>query len=208
MRLEYDELSRQKGVFGRYLVYVFVERNGKWVNYNVEATRAGLAPYFSKYGYSRRFHDEFVAAQEEAQAAKRGIWGNDIEHYPDYDERLLWWDTRARAIANFETKYKGKKDVFQLGLDSEWDRMANHVGETITVFGTLGKKKLDKSPYIVGLSHKRFVDFAMVAFDKAAIDALDLDRFDGQYLYVRGKMTTYKGKYQFKVQNIEKMWME
>ena len=141
----------------------------------------------------------------------KGKMITDLRIFRDRVEGFLLevpWEGAEGAIAHFETKYKGKKDVFQLGLDTEWDRMATQVGKTVTVFGTLGKKKLDKSPYIVGISHKRFIDFALVAFDKAEIDALDLDRFDGQYLYVRGLLTTYKGKVQFKVQNIEKMWME
>ena len=49
------------------MAYAFAEKNGVWVNYNIEAVRAGMTPYFSKYGFSRRFHKEFLAAEEEAK---------------------------------------------------------------------------------------------------------------------------------------------
>ena len=50
--------------------WFYDNKGGTWVNYNVEAVRAGMGPYFPKYGQSRRFHPEFVAAQEEARKAK------------------------------------------------------------------------------------------------------------------------------------------
>src|SRR5690606_32202512 len=159
---------------------------------------------FMKYGYSRRFHDEFVQAQLEAQEAKGGIWGSG-EHYPDYDERLEWWIRRANALVTFEAKYKGRDDYFQLGLASEWDRMADHVGKTVTVFGSLGEPKMDKSPFIATISHERFNDFGIVAFELEDLEALGLDAFDGEYFYVRGKLSQYKDKYQFKATDVEKV---
>jgi len=208
VRLEFDELGRQRGVYGRYLVYVLIRKNGEWVNYNIEHVRAGMAPYFSKYGYSRRFHQQFVDAQAEAQAKELGIWGDDIEHYPDYDERLPWWNRRAEAIAHYEREHMDDPAYFQLGIDEEWDRMADHVGKTVTVFGTIGATYLDDSPYRVNMSHKRFQDFTVVAFDRPALDELGILEFDGEFFYVRGELSTYRGKYQFKADDVVKVWME
>ena len=208
VRLEFDELSRQRGVYGRYLVYVFVKKDGEWVNYNVECVRAGWSPYFMKYGYSRRFHEEFVEAQEYAQANKLGIWGDGVDHYFDYDERLEWWKRRANALVSFENEYMGSPDVIQLGLDSEWDKMANLLGTEVTVFGTLGDLKLEKSPYLMRMSHKRGSDFTIVAFDWDDVEALGIERFKGEYFYARGKLSEYKGKYQFKTSNLKKVWTE
>ena len=53
--------------------------------------RAGFAPYFTKYGYSRRYHAEFLKAEEEAKAAHRGIWAAGTMHAPDYPERNRYW---------------------------------------------------------------------------------------------------------------------
>ena len=55
VRLERDHPKEIRGRYNRYLAYVLVERDGEWVNYNVECVRAGMSPYFTKYGYSRRF---------------------------------------------------------------------------------------------------------------------------------------------------------
>ena len=74
VRLERDHPKEIRDRYDRYLTYVFVQRGGKWVNYNVEAVRAGMSPYFTKYSYSRRFHDDFVVAEKEARDARRGIW--------------------------------------------------------------------------------------------------------------------------------------
>ncbi|OIP38117.1 MAG: hypothetical protein AUK47_12545 [Deltaproteobacteria bacterium CG2_30_63_29] len=208
VRLEYDDLGRTRGVYNRYLVYVFVKMGGKWVNYNVECVRAGMSPYFPKYGYSRRYHDDFVQAQDEARAAQLGVWNPSVEHYPDYDERLEWWDRRAQAIQHYEETYKDKEDYFQLGLDSEWQRMAPMVGKQVTIFGNIGEIKKEKSPYLVQMSHVRGTSFSLVAFELADFEALDIDRYDGEYFYVRGKLSSYKDTYQFKAADIEAMWME
>lgn len=209
VKLEYDELGRTRGVFGRHLVYVFAQKNGVWVNYNVECVRAGMSPYFPKYGYSKRYHSEFVEAQDEARMAKRGIWAdNVVGAYPDYDERLEWWERRAQAIQHFEEKHLGKEDMFQLGQASEWTRLEKKVGETVTVFGAFGRSSLKKTPYLLRMSHKKGVDFTIVAFDEAQLQAVDLLKFKGEYFYVRGKLSAYRGRPQFKATDVEKAWME
>jgi endonuclease YncB( thermonuclease family) len=87
VRLERDHPKEIRDYYNRYLAYIIIKRDGKELNYNVEVIRAGFSPYFSKYGYSRRFHADFVAAEDEARAAHRGIWDPTLQHYPDYDER-------------------------------------------------------------------------------------------------------------------------
>jgi endonuclease YncB( thermonuclease family) len=74
VRLERDDPQEIRDRYHRYLAYVLAKKAGKWVCYNVEAVRAGMSPYFPKYGRSRRYHAEFVAAEAEAKAAHRGIW--------------------------------------------------------------------------------------------------------------------------------------
>ena len=63
VRLERDDAQEIRDRYDRYLAYVFAKKHGTWTNYNVEAVRAGMSPYFPKYGTSRRFHAEFVAAE-------------------------------------------------------------------------------------------------------------------------------------------------
>ncbi|MBW2191959.1 MAG: thermonuclease family protein [Deltaproteobacteria bacterium] len=71
VRLERDDPKEIRGHFGRLLAYVFVKKSGRWTSYNVEAVRAGMSPYFTKYGYSHRFHNQFTHAESEARQAKR-----------------------------------------------------------------------------------------------------------------------------------------
>lgn len=101
VRLERDDPHEIKDRYRRYLAYVLAEKHGKWVNYNVEAVRAGMSPYFPKYGRSRRFDRDFIAAEAEAKAAKRGIWAPGAEAYPDYPEREAWWTARGDFVAKF-----------------------------------------------------------------------------------------------------------
>ena len=75
VRLERDHPKDLRGRFNRYLAYVFVQKNGKWSNYNLEAVRAGMSPYFTKYGYSRRFDREFREAEAEARRERSSASG-------------------------------------------------------------------------------------------------------------------------------------
>lgn len=209
VRLERDDHRRTRGYYGRHLVYVFAMKDGEWTNYNVEAVRAGMTPYFTKYGRSERFHDEFVKAQEEARAAKRGIWGDEVPHYPDYDERLVWWDKRAEQIARFRSEHAGKPDIIELGVDEDWERLSTFVGREVTVFGTVSDLRLDKGvPFIANMGHRRGQDFSIVAFDEGALTRLGLQRFDGSYVYVRGEVGTYKDRPQFLATKVYKVWTE
>jgi endonuclease YncB( thermonuclease family) len=209
VRLEYDETRRKRDIFGRYLVYVFMERDGKWYNYNIEAVRAGMSPYFPKYGYAARYHAEFVAAQEEAKAAKRGIWRDDVEKYPDYPERLTWWNRRAESIKHFQETYDGQPDAVALGGEADWERLKTLEGQEITVFGSLGDSRLDKgAPYIMYMPQNKTEKFGIVATERATLDALGLDKYEGEYFYVRGKVSLYRGTPQFQVADIVRVWQE
>ena len=99
VRVERDDPRQIRDRYNRYLAYVFAKKNGQWVNYNLEVVRAGMSPYFSKYGYSTRFHAEFIAAEKEARAAQRGIWQPGAMAAQDYDERHKWWDARGDFIS-------------------------------------------------------------------------------------------------------------
>jgi endonuclease YncB( thermonuclease family) len=65
-----DPLVEKRDGFGRLLAYVIADG----VNVNVELVRRGWSRLYIKYG-KRRLHDEFAAAEAEARAAGRGLWG-------------------------------------------------------------------------------------------------------------------------------------
>lgn len=196
IRLERDHPKEVRGRYNRFLAYIFVERDGEWINYNVESVRVGMSPYFTKYGYARRFHDEFLEAQEEARTNEVGIWEPGTEHYPDYDVRLPWWYGRAAFIEAFEREAEDRPDFISL---THWDslrRMEELVGRDVTLLATVGSiYKSDRGgPTRVMLSRRMFGDFPLVVFDGQVFEQSQLEKYKGEYIRVRGMVTTYKNK--------------
>lgn len=196
VRLERDHPKEIRGRFNRFLVYVFAEKDGQWVNYNLEAVRAGMSPYFQKYGQSRRFHDEFVAAQEQARQAKRGIWEPGTEHYPDYDRRLAWWDARGEFVAAFEQESQGREEYVAL---TNWDalqRLDDLRGEWVTILATVGdvRPRRGRAPARVLLSRRLFADFPLILFDDELLQRTGLEASQGEYVIVEGTVSRYTFK--------------
>lgn len=197
VRLERDHPKEIRGRYGRYLVYVFAKKNGVWVNYNLECVRAGMSPYFTKYSYSRRFHDAFVKAQAEARAKKIGIWDPKRQHYIDYDKRLAWWNARADFIRAFETEARGKDNYIVL---TNWDalrRLERHVGKEVVLLATVGRVILgDRGPTRVKLSRRRGADFTLVFFDKDVFGSSQISRYRGEFVRVRGRVKKWHNKHR------------
>jgi endonuclease YncB( thermonuclease family) len=196
VRLERDDAKEIRDRFDRYLAYAFVRKNGRWINYNVEAVRAGMSPYFTKYSFSRRFHDEFAAAEKEARGAQRGIWNPAKRAYRDYDERRAWWDARARFIKAFERDGHKRDDFIVL---THWDslaRLEKKLGQEVTVLGTVSSVKLgDRGPTRVLLGRRRFSDFALIFFDKDVFSSCGIGRYQGEFVRVTGVVAEYRNKY-------------
>lgn len=193
VRLERDHPGEIRDYYNRYLAYIFVEKNGKWVNYNLETVRAGMSPYFTKYGRSRRFHSEFVDAEAQARQAKLGIWNPSLQHYDDYPERLAWWNKRAETLARFERQMaESPKDHFVL---TRWDsllRLEQHLGETVVLMGAVSDVKLgDRGPSVVKLSRNRGNDFDVVFWDKDVLLSSGILQNRGEFVQVRGVVSRY-----------------
>ncbi|MBX7078005.1 MAG: thermonuclease family protein [Nannocystaceae bacterium] len=196
VRLERDHPKDLRDRYNRYLAYVFAKKQGRWVNYNVECVRAGMSPYFSKYGYSVRFHDDFVAAQAEARAAGRGIWNPALEHYRDYDLRLAWWDGRAEFVSTFQRAAASKDTMIPL---THWDalaRLEEHVGDEVELLATVGDIVVGRggAPTRVMLSRRMFSDFTLVFFDDEVFAASDIAKAKGEFVRVRGTVSKYRFK--------------
>ena len=195
VRLERDHPGEIRGFYGRYLAYVFAQKNGQWLNYNIEAVRAGMSPYYAKYGQSRRFHKEFLAAQAEAQAQQLGIWDPLKEHYDDYPERLRWWNARGAVIDRFERMAEGRDSYVVL---TRWDAMLElekRVGQEVVILGSVGEVRLgDKGPTVVKLSRNRSSSFELVFFDKDVFKATGLAQRKGEYVVARGVVQKYRSK--------------
>lgn len=193
VRIERDHPKELRGRYGRLLAYVMVEKNGRWLNYNVECVRAGMSPYFSKYGYSRRFHQEFVDAQAEARAAGRGIWDPTLEHYRDYDLRLRWWNARGDAVAQFEQEAQGRDNWIALTNWDAMDRLAAYEGKEVVVLATVGevRPREGKRPARVMLSRRMFSDLPLIFFDDDVLAASHVEDARSEYVRVQGTVSRY-----------------
>ncbi len=192
VRVERDDPREIRDLYNRYLAYVFVQQNGVWVNYNVECVRAGMSPYFMKYGYSRRFHDEFVAAEAEAKAAHRGVWDPALQHYPDYPERYAWWSARAEFLARFQRQADTDPSFIVL---NHWDaltRIEQLEGKEVTVLSAVADVRLgDRGPTKVMLGRR----FPLIFFDKDVFAASQIADWKGEFIVVKGVVTSYINKY-------------
>ena len=197
VRLERDDPKEIRGYFGRLLAYVFVKKRGRWTSYNLEAVRAGMSPYFTKYGYSHRFHKDFVHAEADAREAKRGIWSPDAEGYGDYDERTAWWNARADFIRAFEHQANGRDDHIQM---THWDALTQleaSLGETVAVLSTVDKIQRFKGLVRVSLARQRGSGFPIIFFDNDAFARSGIEKYWKEPVVVRGIVERYeKGDYQ------------
>jgi len=82
-----------RGRYGHLLAYVYVD--GK--NFNLELVSQGLSPYYTRYGHSEKYHDQFMAAERYARKNRLGIWG-DPELTQKYLRLKSKWGPEALKI--------------------------------------------------------------------------------------------------------------
>ncbi len=192
VRIERDHPKEIRDAYNRFLAYVFVERDGQWVNFNVELVRAGMSPYFPKYGYSRRFHEQFVQAQEEARAAKRGIWAEGARCYPDYDVRLAWWTARAEFVAEFDAEAQQDPNLLILTRFDSLTTLESRLGEEVEVLGAISDiRQGERGPKRVLLSRRMFSDFPLIFWEDDVFEESGIERYKGEFVRVRGVVTAY-----------------
>ncbi len=201
VRLERDDVAEIRDRYGRYLAYVFAHKDGAWQLYNVECVRAGMAPYFTKYGRSRRFDADFVAAEAEAKAAHRGIWAANAQAYPDYPEREAWWAARADFVARFRADAAGHDDHIDITHEDALAQLEARAGTEVTVLGTVGDLRAGATgPIRVNLSRRALEDLALVIFDRDVFDQTGLAHWNGEYVTVRGRPTMVRGSHDSRKQ--------
>ena len=192
VRIERDDPKEIRDRYNRFLAYVLVERDGQWLNYNVEVVRAGMSPYYSKYGYARRYHDDFVEAEAEAKAAKRGIWADGAQCYQDYDVRAKWWNARADFVRQFESEAVDKPELISL---DDWDaleRLEARLGEEVEVLATVGDiRQGERGPKRVLLSRRQFSDFPLIFWEEDVFENSGIGRYRSEFVRVRGVVTSY-----------------
>jgi len=201
VRLERDHAAEIRDRYERYLSYVFAEKDGVWRNYNVEMVRAGMSPYFPKYGNSRRFHQEFLEAQAEAKAARRGIWQPGAMAYPDYPEREAWWSARGNFLEAFRKEAEGKPSYIDITHVDAAVRLEEHVGKEVHVLGAIDNvHRSGRGPARAMLSRGRSSDFPLIFFDPDVLAMSGVDAWRGEFIVVTGVPTFYENKRSHKKQ--------
>lgn len=200
LRIERDGLEGpEHDGFDRLLGHVIVVKPQGELHFALEMVRAGHSPYFVKYGRTRRMDAEFTAAEAEARTARRGIWGSaGPAHYPDYDERLAWWQARARQVDAWRAAPDAPERI-ELGTHLGTQRLAQRTGQPVLLFGTVGRLRLDEFPFIVYLAHKKGEDLPVVIRDRKVLEAIDPLKLSHGYVVVKGTLTSYRGKPQVEV---------
>lgn len=209
-RLEIEDTNRTVDIYGRYLVYLFIVKDGSEINYNVECVRQGYSPYFNKYGNSKRFHQEFVDAQNHAKSNNLGIWNSEGKHYPDYEERITWWNKRANQLEDFDLKYSGKDNYFNLSDEYDFSRLESNVGQEITAFGSISDVLTKKFPYLLRIPHNKQQTFEIVVFEENQnlLQEIDVEELKNYYVYIRGTLSKHKDRYQIVLKDKNQIWME
>jgi endonuclease YncB( thermonuclease family) len=210
VRIEVDDVLRITDIYGRDLVYVFAEKDGKFVNYNLECIKQGYSPYFNKYGNSKRFHFEFIEAQEYARRNKLGIWNPDSKCYPDYDDRVKWWNERAFQIDNFNAKSLFNKDYINLSNNDAVYRLNDNIGKEITVFGNASHFYSERYPYLIRIMISKEVNFDIYIEESESglLYELDTDKMESYYFYCIGKIEKNGNKFRMKLTDINQIYFE
>jgi len=126
-----------RGKYGRLLAYVFVDGQ----NFNIELVKHGLSPYYTKYGLSEKYDQEFREAEKYARDHKLNIWG-DTELSKKYLRLKSKWgqhssriESSAATIQNKDWKYVASKksQVFHIPT-CKWAQKINP--ENLVGFGT------------------------------------------------------------------------
>jgi micrococcal nuclease len=95
-------LRKHRDNYGRLLCYVY--KSGAQENSNLRIVKEGWSPYFVKYGRSRLYHGQFMAAESQAQAAGLAIWNPAINaggDKRDYSILTLWWNFRDGVVQDY-----------------------------------------------------------------------------------------------------------
>lgn len=93
-------LVKHRDNYGRLLCYVYKDQK----NFAFSAIGEGWSPYFVKYGRSRLYHAELLAAEAEAQSRRLAIWNpatNANGARRDYDALIPWWHLRDGVVQDY-----------------------------------------------------------------------------------------------------------
>ena len=127
-------LRKHRGNYGRLICYVY--KAGEQENSNLRIVREGWSPYFVKYGRSRLYHRQFIAAEFEAQSQGLAIWNRETNaggNQRDYTTMIPWWHLRDTVVQGYRNT-DSRSGVLSVRLNYEKIVEAANDGTEITVF--------------------------------------------------------------------------
>ncbi len=208
VRLERDAVGAPEvDPYGRRLAHVILETEKGDVLFAEAMIRAGHSPYFIKYGGSLRFDARFRAAEKAAREAKYGIWGDaGPAHYPDYAERLAWWQARLAQVKAWR-KVAAQADHVTLGETAAAKKLAALVGKKAVVRGLFSRalETKDKSRRLIFMGHRPKQGFPLVFFDREVYAGLDMPAIQSMYVTVTGTISLYRGRPQMVVERADQI---
>jgi endonuclease YncB( thermonuclease family) len=196
VHLERDHPKEIRDFYNRYLTYVFVEKDGKRLNYNVECVRAGMSPYFSKYGYSRRFHDEFVAAQAEARGASAASGTPRSSTTPTTTAASSGGTAAPTTSRRSSATPPSTRTTSSSPTGTRSPGCEDLLGREVVVLGSVGDiRKGATGPTRVMLSRRRTASFPLIFFDEDVLKRSGVEAAKGEYIRAHGIVASYKNKY-------------
>ncbi len=101
-----------RGRYGRLLAYVLVDGG----NFNQELVRKGFSPYYTKYGLSEKYDQEFREAERYARKNRLNIWGDPVLTKKYLRLKSKWGQYRSKVssppatVQTKEWKYAASKN--------------------------------------------------------------------------------------------------
>ena len=200
-------LKKHRGNYGRLICYVHKGNE----NYNLKAVEQGWSPYFVKYGRSRLYHSDFLAAEAEAQSKGIEIWNpmtNAGGETRDYEVLIPWWHLRDGVVQDFR-QFGIQAGVQSVRLDYEDIVKAAKNENDVTVFcdlqGGINKWPGNGALVFAGSPTHKFNLWVPDRDSPPAQAILNLieTRYSGRgrgYVYVSGKANLYPPNYSGKPQ--------
>ncbi|MFN0006950.1 MAG: thermonuclease family protein [Planctomycetota bacterium] len=135
----------ERDAYGRLLCRVLLPDG---TDYNLMLVQLGRSPYFNKYGNDLEDHAAYVAAQDAARRARRGIWnpatneaktpGAPSAKRP-YSRLLPWWDARAAAVDAYRERAAKEPGAVADAEDAASLARAARSGREVDVFGEIDR---------------------------------------------------------------------
>jgi micrococcal nuclease len=211
-------LRKHRDNYGRLLCYVY--KAGTQENSNLRIVQEGWSPYFVKYGRSRLYHYQFMAAEAQAQAQGLAIWNpatNGNGNKRDYSTLIPWWHLRDSIVQDY--RLFGIQ-AGALSVRTDYDALveAAKAGNELTVLCDLqsGINAWTAGGALIyaGSIAQKFNLWVPNKDSPEAQTVLRLieNRYNGQgrgYLYISGEASMYpataQGKPQIVITNIEQL---